>query len=237
MIFLKLVEAGVPREKMGLLTIPLTPLNFLLPFLIGKILKDQSFFKYFTISVFIRSATIVIFSVWVYTTPLFKDEAKELSFSFYFVTIMLEGFHSAAVYATYMPMMYFFSSISDKNYGGTYLTFFNTVNNLARSLTSTSTLYMADFLTYKHCNNELASKDLNLTLPLNRCATNLEKEACKQTGGICEIYFDSFYLQSFVGMIISIFWLIWVRKILDNLEKKPKSEWIIYDNKIKLKNP
>jgi hypothetical protein len=49
--------------------------------------------------------------------------------------------------------------------------------------------------------------------------------------------FDSFYLQSFVGMIISILWLIWVRKILDNLEKKPKSEWVVYENKHKLKEP
>ncbi len=238
MIFLKLVEVGVPKEKIGLLTIPLTPLNFILPFMIGKVLKDQNYFKHFTLSVLIRSATVVIFSVWIYTTPYFKDDANELNFTFYFLTIVLEGFHSIAVYSTYMPMMYFFSSISDKNYGGTYLTFFNTVNNLARSLTNTCTLYLANFLTYKHCKYE-NNKGINsnLTSLVNHCSNDLEKSSCSQNGGVCEIYFDSFYLQSFFGLLISIFWLVWIRKILDNLEKKPKSEWVVYENKLKLKEP
>ena len=78
MIFLKLVEVGVPREKIGLLTIPLTPLNFILPFLIGKILKDHNYFKHFTLSVLIRSTTIVIFFS-VFNHKIFSDSGARMT--------------------------------------------------------------------------------------------------------------------------------------------------------------
>lgn len=233
MIFLKLVEAGIPKEKLGLLTIPLTPLQFVLPFLIGKTLQNISPFKYFSLSVLFRSIIIVIFSLWIYVTPFFKLENNEYHIFYYILTIILQGLHSITIYSTYMPLMYFFSSISDKNYGATYLTFFNTVSNVARSFTSTSTLYIADFLTYKYCRPEQAS-NVNSTLS-NECITDWEKDNCIKTGGKCAIYFDSFYLQTFVSFIISICWLIWIRKILDKLEQLPKTEWKVYENKIKLK--
>ncbi len=232
MVYLKLVEAGIPKEKMGLLTIPLTPLQFILPFFIGKMLKNQSSFKYMTHAILFRSLITGWFAFWVYVTPWFKNtETNQFDFSYWIITIFFEGLHSVSFYASYIPMMYFFTSISDKNYGATYLTFFNTINNLSRSFTSTSNLYIANFLTSKTCSNSSSIKsDL-----VNKCVTDLEKEACSNMGGKCVIEFDSFYLQAFVGLVLTIGWLIWIRKSLDKLEKLPKSEWIVYQNKIKLK--
>ena len=73
MVYLKLVEAGIPKEKMGLLTIPLTPLQFILPFFIGKMLKNQSSFKYMTHAILFRSLITGWFAFWVYVTPWFKN--------------------------------------------------------------------------------------------------------------------------------------------------------------------
>jgi hypothetical protein len=54
MSFLKFVEAGVPKEKLGLLAVPLSPLQVLLPLLISRYLNGKNPFQFFKISVFLR---------------------------------------------------------------------------------------------------------------------------------------------------------------------------------------
>lgn len=42
MFHLKLIEKGVPRENFGLLSVPLTPLEILLPLVISKLTNGPS---------------------------------------------------------------------------------------------------------------------------------------------------------------------------------------------------
>ncbi len=151
--------------------------------------------------------------------------------------------------------MFFFTQISDKNVGATYMTFLNTVANLSRSFTNTATLYIANFLTFKYCTfenvltsfdntsvtsssnetnfkyNETAIKLLNNTL----CSHDSQLKICKDTGGLCSVAFDPYYLITFVFFMFGLVWLTFFRKRLNELELLPKSEWTIYQEKIKLK--
>ena len=105
----------------------------------------------FTLNLLTRLILILICVGWVYVTPYFKLENNEFSYSFFIISIVLEAFHSVAIYTSFIPMAFFFSQISDKNFGGTYLTFLNTIMNLARNWIGTGSLYLANFLSSKYC--------------------------------------------------------------------------------------
>lgn len=51
----------------------------------------------------------------------------------------------------FIAVLSFFSRISDPRFGGTYITFLNTVTNLGTTLTSTVALGAIDLLTFKKC--------------------------------------------------------------------------------------
>jgi hypothetical protein len=125
---------------------------------------------------------------------------------------------------------------------------------LARSITNTSALYIANFLTFKYCtfpdisslkkttNNNSITDAFNMNMnetifELNNtyCSKDYEIKNCKTNGGICETHFDPFYVEGFIFFLFSLFWLLFFRKQLDRLESLPKSEWTVYQDKIKLK--
>jgi PAT family acetyl-CoA transporter-like MFS transporter 1 len=54
MSYLKLIEVGVSKETLGLLAVPLAPLQILLPFIISRKLNSSDPFKYYTQSFFLR---------------------------------------------------------------------------------------------------------------------------------------------------------------------------------------
>jgi len=51
----------------------------------------------------------------------------------------------------FVAVLAFFSRISDPRFGGTYITFLNTVTNLGATWTSTVALGVIDVLTFKKC--------------------------------------------------------------------------------------
>lgn len=58
----------------------------------------------------------------------------------------------------------FFSRISDSRFGGTYMTLLNTLSNIGVSWTSSVSIAMIDFLTFKECSldakNNCSTSDL-----------------------------------------------------------------------------
>ena len=64
MSYLKLIEAGVSKETLGLLAVPLAPLQIILPFFISRLLSDGlSPFKYYTLSFCLRSFEFFQFDI------------------------------------------------------------------------------------------------------------------------------------------------------------------------------
>ena len=58
MSFLKLIEAGVPKEKLGLLAVPLTPLQIVLPLLISRYTNGPKPLNFFIYSIPLRFSNL-----------------------------------------------------------------------------------------------------------------------------------------------------------------------------------
>ncbi|KAK2847030.1 hypothetical protein Q5P01_010029 [Channa striata] len=121
---LKLVEAGVPKEQLALLAVPMA---FPFRLLIG-----------------------LEYALLVWWTPSVKQEG---GFPFYYYAIVLLSYalHQVALYSMYVASMAFNAKVSDPIIGGTYMTLLNTVTNLGGNWPSTVALWMVDPLTSKEC--------------------------------------------------------------------------------------
>lgn len=72
----------------------------------------------------------VVIALFVYTTPMFRDADHQYPFAFYVICLVVNSLHSVFVYAMFVSQMAFYTKISDKKIGGTYMTFLNTITNM-----------------------------------------------------------------------------------------------------------
>ena len=68
--------------------------------------------------------------IWVYITPLFQNDDGSFPAYYYALCLLIEAVHSISIYSSYLPIMFFFTQISDPNLGASYLTLLNTISNL-----------------------------------------------------------------------------------------------------------
>ncbi|KAF4525583.1 hypothetical protein B566_EDAN010442 [Ephemera danica] len=118
---LKLVEAGVPKEKLALIAVPLVPLQIILPLVISKYTAGP------------RPMDVYL---------------KAFPYRLYFG--LLAAF-MVSVYSMFVAVMAFFAQVSDPAVGGTYMTLLNTLSNLGGNWPSTSALWLVDSLTWRTC--------------------------------------------------------------------------------------
>lgn len=130
MSYLKLIEAGVPKEKLGLLAVPLTPLQIFLPLVISRYTNGPNPLNFFIKSIPFRLISVIVIAVFVYLTPSFKDANNEYPFYYYILCLLVNSIHSIFTYSMFVSQMAFFAKISDKRIGGTYMTFLNTASNM-----------------------------------------------------------------------------------------------------------
>lgn len=127
---LKLVEYGLKKEKLALLSPILIPLGILIPVLLGRKINPDKPLNLFIAGYPFRLAVGVLYAVIIYVTPtvMAQDEGVHV---YYYAFILLTGaLHELASNMMYVPQMAFHARISDPSIGGTYMTFLNTITNL-----------------------------------------------------------------------------------------------------------
>lgn len=124
----------------------------------------------------------VIIAGFVYVTPMFKDEHNQYSFLFYVLCLLVNSLHSVFAYAMFVSQMAFYTKISDKKIGGTYMTFLNTITNMGGNWPSTLALYLADWINVKQCTYD---QSINSNLPVLN-STTIERIMSNTCGN--EIY-------------------------------------------------
>lgn len=72
----------------------------------------------------------VILTVLVFYTPLFKDNNGHYPLNYFIIYIILNGFYALIFSTQSLTKTAFFTQISDKTIGGTYMTLLNTVANI-----------------------------------------------------------------------------------------------------------
>lgn len=148
---LKLVEAGVPKDKLALLVVPLVPLQIVLPLVISKYTTGPR-----PMDVYIRAfpyrmvfATLATGVVWL--APFTFTDTGHVPTYFYVLLLVNYAFYQVFIYSMFVAVMAFFAKISDPAVGGTYMTLLNTVCNLGGNWPTFVVLWLVDVLTWRQC--------------------------------------------------------------------------------------
>ncbi|XP_051512059.1 acetyl-coenzyme A transporter 1-like [Myxocyprinus asiaticus] len=211
---LKLVEAGVPKEQLALLAVPMVPLQILLPLVISKYTAGPRpldvFYKAFPFRLLIG----LEYALLVWWTPTVQQE-EGFPVYYYAVVLLSYAVHQVALYSMYVACMAFHAKVSDPVIGGTYMTLLNTVTNLGGNWPSTLALWLVDPLTFKECQGA----------PGQTCSSLEEAELCVREGGVCVTALDGYYVESVVCIVIGLCWWIIFGKKLKRLQEESPSAW------------
>ncbi|KAM3875337.1 acetyl-coenzyme A transporter 1 [Diretmus argenteus] len=211
---LKLVEAGVPKEQLALLAVPMVPLQIMLPLVISKYTAGPRpldvFYKAFPFRLLIG----LEYALLVWWTPSVKQEG---GFPVYYYAIVLLSYalHQVALYSMYVACMAFHAKVSDPLIGGTYMTLLNTVTNLGGNWPSTMALWMVDPLTSKECQGAVGQS----------CGSPEEAGLCVKEGGVCVTSLDGYYVESMVCVLIGLAWWVWLGKKMTRLQEQSPAAW------------
>ncbi|KAJ4922650.1 hypothetical protein JOQ06_024771 [Pogonophryne albipinna] len=211
---LKLVEAGVPKEQLALLAVPMVPLQILLPVIISKYTAGPRpldvFYKAFPFRLLIGLG----YALLVWLTPSLKQDG---GFPVYYYGIVLISYalHQVTLYSMYVACMAFHAKVSDPLIGGTYMTLLNTVTNLGGNWPSTLALWMVDPLTSKECQGAAGQS----------CGSPEEAGLCVKEGGACVTTLDGYYVESVVCVVIGLAWWVWLGKKMRRLQEQSPAAW------------
>lgn len=218
---LKLVETGIPKEQLGLMAVPLIPLQIALPLVISKYTTGPRPLDIFLKAIPYRLmfGFVAAFLVWI--TPTFvPNPAAGLPFTYYILLLVCYAVHQICLYSMFVSVMAFFARVSDPLVGGTYMTLLNTVTNLGGNWPATLSLWLVDPLTWKQCIGGTDASD-------NTCSNTVEQELCTHSGGKCTTWLDGYYIETFICAAIGFAWLSWGNKKIRNIQSLDDSVWKI----------
>ncbi|XP_063536352.1 acetyl-coenzyme A transporter 1 [Cydia strobilella] len=213
---LKLVEAGVPREDMALLAVPLVPVQIILPVLLARYTTGPAPLSLWLHAFPFRLLVGPLAAGLVALTPSLLGDSGP-SYSYLLVLMALYIFHQTCLYCMFVAVMAFFAKVSDPAVGGTYMTLLNTVSNLGTNWPNTLALWAIDHLTFKSCSLPEMSD--------NTCSSKLESDLCKNSGGTCLTRIDGFYIETAICLAVGYLWLQWGRPTINRLQRRPASAW------------
>ncbi|KAJ8357825.1 hypothetical protein SKAU_G00206190 [Synaphobranchus kaupii] len=211
---LKLVEAGVPKEQLALLAVPMVPLQILLPLIISKYTAGPRPLDIFYRAFPFRLLMGLVYALLVWWTPSVKQEGG-FPVYYYAVVLLIYAIHQVALYSMYVATMAFHAKVSDPMIGGTYMTLLNTVTNLGGNWPSTLALWLVDPLTTQECQGPSGLG----------CGSPTEAELCAQEGGVCVTSLDGYYVESVVCVVLGLCWWLWLGKRMRSLQDESPAAW------------
>lgn len=217
---LKLTEIGVPKDRLALLSIPLIPVQILLPLYISRYTAGPRPLTPFITVYPLRLVFGLVFAGIVWATPLFKLSDGSFPLIYYGLIVVTYLIHQVFLNCMFVGVMAFFARISDVSVGGTYMTLLNTFTNLGGNWPSWMALRYVSELTWTNC--------LGAANPtLSTCTTDQEKQLCEEGGGSCTVWVDGYYVESVVLVIIGFLWMRWGFQTIRKLQDLPVSAWAV----------
>lgn len=179
---LKLVEAGVPKDKLALLVVPLVPLQIFLPLVVSKYTTGPKPMEVYIKAIPYRIVFAVIASAIVWMTPYTIASDGTVPLYLYIILVINYALYQIFLYCMFVAVMAFFAKISDPTVGGTYMTLLNTVCNLGGVWPTSIVLWLVDVLSWKECspiNGQLAPNVSLSEIEGNFCANKFDDEVRK----------------------------------------------------------
>uniref|UniRef100_A0A8R1DKG8 Acetyl-coenzyme A transporter 1 n=1 Tax=Caenorhabditis japonica TaxID=281687 RepID=A0A8R1DKG8_CAEJA len=222
MTSLKLIDMGIPKARLASIGVFLTPVQILLPWLIGKWTAGPRPLNIFLLAFPYRIFIGGVFAALVWWTPHFRMATGDFENSVYIVWITGYIFHQLATYCMFVSMMAFIAQISDPRIGGTYMTLLNTLNNLGGNWPVTVVLAVADWFTYKDCVVK-GTKDV-----LYACHTKVLADQCSAGGDVCEVAIDGYFISVAGCSVLGVIWYKVFFNRIKQLQKIPRSQWKVF---------
>lgn len=151
---LKLLEAGMKKDNLLILIIlSMMPTEIFLPLIVTKYTTGprptETYIKFIPFRLLFSVCAVLI--VWL--TPSMINESGEAPFILLVMLFTYNILYDTCVNSMYLGMTAFFAKVSDPRVGGTYMTLWNTVENLGGTWPATMSLWMIDLLTWKDCDS------------------------------------------------------------------------------------
>lgn len=217
---LKLVESGIPKEKLGLMAVPLVPLQIILPLVLSKYTIGPRPMDIYLKAIPYRLIFGILAAMLVWITPHVVHN-HIIPHYYYILLLVSYALHQVCVYSMFVSVMAFFARVSDPSVGGTYMTLLNTLCNLGGNWPQTLALWFIDPLTYRTCVGE------SHLLHDNLCRDAVESEVCLTNGGKCSISLDGFYVETAVCTVIGFIWMSWGKSKINKLQALDEHSWKI----------
>ncbi|KAI9911069.1 hypothetical protein PsorP6_008839 [Peronosclerospora sorghi] len=221
---LKLVEYGMKKEKLALLTPILIPLGIAIPVTISRYIQPSQPLNLFLWGYPLRLVVGLLYAGLVYITPFAMAQEESSHFIFFGLILLVGALHEIAANMMYVPQMAFYARISDPSIGGTYMTFLNTVSNLGSKWPNSLSLAVVDHLTTRECLGGVFH-DQVLDIGSRTCSNAEERKACVDAGGECLIVRDGFYVESIVCLVIGVAWLLFFYRRIQFLQNLKIEKW------------
>ncbi|OII72943.1 uncharacterized protein cubi_02174 [Cryptosporidium ubiquitum] len=217
----KLMEFGMKKSDIMLIGPILIPFSFITPFIMTKFvskgkmpLKLLNIILPLKVLLSLLSCMFLIWSRMIYKPWIDKQELIETPPLFYYSYLALSIFSSILCDSQSLIFMTLFNLISDVRFAGTYITLFNTINNLGYKWPTSLSLWLLDYTNFNYCelnkNQVEYSKFSNYFLLL--------------IGNPCKI--DSFFIQFTFAFIFGIIAILFIfPSIIYRIEKFNLNDW------------
>ena len=145
---LKLISAGVPKQNLALLAIPIAPIQIILPWFFSRYTVGPNPMDLFVRTYPYRLVFNVVNAVLVYVT---LQAGAEFSSSYYLALLSISLLHQLTVIPMFVAAMAYHNVVSDPLIGGTYMTLLNTVMNISGNWPATLSLWLVDYVGVRRC--------------------------------------------------------------------------------------
>lgn len=224
---LKLIEYGMPKEEIALMSPLLIATGIAVPLLLAKATSGPRPLSLFLRSYAPRLGVGLLYGAllplarraYASTTP--GHGHGHAAFRLVFLSVV--GLREVAANAQFVAQMAFFARVSDPQIGGVYMTLLNTVSNLGASWVRTASLSFLDAATLRECR----APDSGAVLQGVRCGAEGGAALCQSRGGACATTVDGYYVQLLACTLLGVAWLAVFRPVLLRLEALPSSDWCL----------
>ena len=146
---LKLIEFGVPSEKIAALSLPMIPVKIIVTFLITKFIVGPRPIMIYLGAYPCRLLMCLALTALVYITPLVKLSDGGFPGFYFPLVIAVFVLHRATLYCMTVSLIAFMARIADPAVGGTYMTLVMTLHNLGGMWCNSFVLWFVDQVTVK----------------------------------------------------------------------------------------
>lgn len=234
---LKLVDYGIPRDKIALFNIPSFIVQLALPIMVSKYTAGPYPMNFYFKAFPYRLILSVVIAAFVYATPkMLEGTIHDIPTYYYAAIMVIIFFYQIALRAMYTADMSFFARVADPLVGGTYMTLMN-ISYIGGKIFKTFSMWLMDIITWRSCAYDEQFQQNSTSLLIgNTCNNDYSKAQCLESGGFCRIDIDGYYLQVAINVIYGIIWFQWAKKIIEYLQHLPVSDWHVLSNRPKDKS-